>query len=382
MDYFKTFSSNSVGGSSNQFYFEQNETKITTGRMFYKIYSGGKFGYSILFSNTVDSTFADGSKSQANLKCDSWKIIEAKVGRCKKMPYGNGVTGATMSDTDCDADIYVNDFKPLTFGCNLQKDVASGEMFYSDSIEMEFEKNEFLCLEITFSGKQIPYHEETLLPAYIKTETGWVYSKFMPCASMIGCDRKVNKKVCFLGDSITQGCGTPLNGYLHWNARLTENLNPKNSYWNLGIGFGRANDAATDESWLFKAKQNDIVFVCFGVNDIFKIGNTEKTKNDLLKIVNILKRNNKFVIIQTVPPFNYDEEKKIIWKEINCFIKNDLAKICDAVFDCVPILGCSPENSHMAKYGGHPNEFGCELWAQALLKYINENEKLKNLLIL
>ncbi len=61
-----------------------------------------------------------------------------------------------------------------------------------------------------------------------------------------------------------------VNSYEHWNAVVAENLGSQYGFWNLGLGYGRAADAATDGAWFFKAKQNDIVVVCYGVNDIFQ----------------------------------------------------------------------------------------------------------------
>lgn len=80
----------------------------------------------------------------------------------------------------------------------------------------------------------------------------------------------------------------------------------------------------------------------------------------------MLKSNNITVILQTVPPFDYTGERIDKWKNINRYIKNDLSKIADLVFDNVPILSDGNPNLQNSKYGGHPNEEGCKLWAQAL----------------
>ena len=54
-----------------------NGDKVRTGRVFYKITSGGKYNYSILFSNIVDSTYDDGTVSYKNLVCDEWQTHSA-----------------------------------------------------------------------------------------------------------------------------------------------------------------------------------------------------------------------------------------------------------------------------------------------------------------
>ena len=242
-----------------------------------------------------------------------------------------------------------------------------GEFFSSDPIALDFAKDEYLCLEMTFSGKMIPYHEDTMLPVFIKGEDGWTYSKHMPFAGMIGCDRPVKARIAYLGDSITQGIGAPINSYLHWNAVFSEKLDNGYAFWNLGLGFGRANDAASDGAWLYKAKQNDIIFVCFGVNDISQRLSEEQIKKDLLYIAQTLKKAGKTVILQTVPPVNYKEENIEKWENINTYIKNELREKVDAVFDTVPHLG-EAERPQMAKFGGHPNVEGSKVWADALFE--------------
>ena len=357
MKYFEQFTSNTYAGSSNQFYFNMKEGEVRTGRIFYKISTGGEYNYSILFSNTIDSTYADGSLSHNNLICDEWKIHNLKIGKAREFPE------------DINSEIDVTDFKEVTFDGKKEKNVMPAEFFATDPIKLNFEKNEFLCLEITYSGKMIPYHEESLLPAYVFEGGEWKYSKHVPFASMIGCDRKVKARVAYFGDSITQGIGTEINSYLHWNARLSEKIGDGYAYWNLGIGFGRASDAASDGAWLYKARQNDIVFVCCGVNDILQGRTVEQVKNDLTTIVENLKKADKKVILQTVPPFDYSEENTKKWNEVNSYIKAVLKDKVDILFDNNSILG-QADALHMAEYGGHPDAKGCKVWAEALYEKV------------
>ena len=337
MKYFEQFTSNSYAGSSNQFYFNMNEGEIRTGRIYYKISVGGEYNYSVLFSNIIDSTYADGSLSHKNLICDEWKIHNLKIGKCTEFPE------------DINSKIDVTDFKAVTFDGKKEKNVMPAEFFATDPIKLSYNKDEFLCLEITYSGKMIPYHEESLLPCYVLENGEWKYSKKVPFASMIGCDREVKKRVAYLGDSITQGIGTPINSYLHWNARLSEKIGDSYAYWNFGIGFGRASDASSDGAWLYKARQNDVVFVCYGVNDILHGGTAEQVKKDLEYIVDNLKNAGKKVILQTVPPFDYSNEIEEKWNDVNLYIKTVLAKKVDIVFDNNNILGIE-NNLHMAKF--------------------------------
>jgi len=372
MKYFETYTSNSVAGSGNQFFFNMNEGEVRTGRVFYKITASGEYNYSLLFTNIMDSTFSDGSLSHKNLICDEWQIHGARIGKCKFIP-DKPLEKMTVSDSDEGADIFVSDMTDVTFNSLKKKTVMPGEFFTTDPLKMIFEKGEYLCLEITFSGSMIPYHEETLLPVFVKGENGWSYSKQMPFAGMIGCDRETAKcRIGFIGDSITQGIGTEANSYKHWNARLSEKIGDEYAFWNLGIGYARAEDAATDSAWLFKAKHNDIVFVCFGVNDILQGVTEEKIKSSLNQITESLKKAGCRVILQSVPPFDYSGEKIYIWNNINRYIKEVLSKKVDAVFDNVPYLGRQGDEAHMAAYGGHPNAEGCAVWADALYESIKK----------
>ena len=68
------------------------------------------------------------------------------------------------------------------------------------------------------------------------------------------------------------------------------------------------------------------------------------------------------MVLQTIPPFDYREEKIVLWKNLNRYIKRQLSMKADLIFDCAAILQKSEGEPHIAKYGGHPNEIGCERW--------------------
>ncbi len=361
MDFFDSFTSNTTAGSANQLYFTMKDNEVHTGRVFYKITVGGTFGYSLLFSNVIDSTYADGSISRKNLECPGWSIHSARVGRCSR-----------IDDVQNGNSIEVFDFKDLTFDLKKQKDVKTGEIFCSDRTTLTFREGEYLCLEMTFSGKMIPYHEETLLPVFVKEKNGWTASKHMPFPGMIGCDRPIKKRIAFFGDSITQGCGTGINTYAHWNALLAQRIGKENAYWNLGIGYGRASDAASDGSWMYKAKQNDVIFVCLGVNDVFHSDSAQTIIKDVERIVDILKAEGKTVILQTLPPFDCTGTCLERWSRVNDYIRNNLSSKVKLVFDTVPVLAKNEKEPHMAKYGGHPDAEGCRKWADSLYEAIKD----------
>lgn len=370
MEYFEKYTSNTVAGSGNQFYFTGDKEEVITGRIFYKITAGGRFNYSLLFSNVIDSTYSDGSISRKNLVCAEWKIIDARIARVDKNAVPNSFCDDAVATK---INLSVSDFKQLTFDGKAEKFVAPGEFFNTDPIEMEFFRNDYLCLEITFKGEMIPYHEESLLPVFRRNGNGWAYDRRVPFPGMIGCDRKVKARIGFLGDSITQGIGTNLNSYKHWNALISEKLGDEYAFWNLGIGFGRANDMASDGAWLYKAKNNDIVFLCCGVNDSLQGFSAEEIIRDINIVVDILNSAGARVILQTLPPFDYQGENITKWQTVNEFLLTKMKDKVELVFDNVPVLRESADKPFSAqKYGGHPNEEGCRVWADALFEAIKD----------
>lgn len=360
MKYFNTYVSNTSAAGGNQSWFGYANEKIYSGRIYYRVFSGGTFDYSFLFTNTIDSTFSDGLHSHVNLVCDEWELLSATVGIVDECGVNN----------PADPDKVIK----LTFNGMTSKTVAPGEFFSTDPTEITADSGSYLCLEMKYRGKMIPCHTESVIPAFVFSpdEEKWNWNTELPFPSMVGCNRKVKAKLGFIGDSITQGCGTYANSYTHWGAYLADMLGDEYSYWNLGLGYARASDAATDGSWLFKAKQLDGISVCFGVNDILRGHTSEQIKNDLTKIVDYLKAAGVSVLIQTVPPFSYENQYIDTWNDVNNYIRNTLAKRADAFFDNVPVLYFSSEQPHMAAFGPHPNADGGLAWATALLPAMKE----------
>lgn len=353
MEFFDRFSSNTCAGSANQSVFSSPE--VTTGRVFYKIQAGGAFSYSFLFSNILDSTFANGAVSRKNLICDGWTLHRAAVAVCSK-EFSNGDRIDFPSLT----------FTPLTFEGKTEKKVAPGEFFATDPILLAVCAEEYLCLELSFSGKLLPNHHELNIPSFVLMEGEWVRSVKLPCPGMIGCDRPVKARIGFLGDSITQGLGTPVNSYAHWNALLSQKIGTDYAFWNLGIGYGRAEDLASGGAWFFKAKQNDLVVVCYGVNDIMQGATAQQLIARLDRIVTLLTATGMRVVLQTIPPFNYDPTKRVVWEQANAYLREEAAKRVFCLFDVCTYLQQSADEPHLAKYGGHPNQEGCVVWAEAL----------------
>ncbi len=352
MNYFDIFTSNTLAGSGNQCFFYADENTVSKCRIFYKVFCGGEYEYSFLISNIIDSSFDDGSVSYGDLVIGEWKIHSAGV----------GVTDFCDSETFSEP----SEMIPITFGGNTERTVKEGEVFTTDSVILDANEGEYLCIEIEYSGKQIPKHEESIIPSFVLTDGKWVPSKDHPYLSMVGCDREVKARICFLGDSITQGIGTTFNSYRHWCAVVAEKLGYDYSYWNIGLGYARANDAAQDGIWLYKAKQNDIVFVCMGVNDLGRGFTADQIKDNLTKIVDKLRDAGCKVILQTIPPFDYEGEKIAKWNDANAYIKEELSNKVDYLFDTVEVLKNNNSEPYRTKYGEHPNDEGCQIWGETL----------------
>lgn len=357
-NWFEKYSSNTLAGSGSQTFFDTEKELIHRGRIYYKIFAGGSYGYSLLFSNILNSTFEDGSRSRCNMLCEELDLRKVTVGVCKEC---SEAVAAEPKNT-----------RVLSFNGKICKHVMPGEIFASDEFLLSAEKDEYLCVEIEFSGTKIPYHEESILPAFIWEDGEWKASKKLPFPEMIGCDRKTDLRIGFLGDSITQGCGTPVNAYAHWCALAAEKIGERYSYWNLGFGYARAQDAASDGVWLMKAKQMDWVILCLGTNDIGQKRAEEDIKRDLECIVLKLKEAGVKMLLQTLPPFSWQGEELKKWLHINEYIKGDLSKFAEAVFDVAPFLTDS-EQEGKAKYVEHPNEEGSRIWAEELVCFIRKN---------
>lgn len=356
MTYFDSFTSCTAAGSGNQSWVASADRReIQCSRVYFRLARDTQV-CALLYSNTIDSTYSDGSHSHANFVPDEWTIHALRVGAVK-----------SCSETDC---AEPERFTDVLFEGKTSRRVMPGELFASDPFPFRAEKGDTLCIEMRYSGAQIPCHIESLLPAFRRTGDRWLRCTEVPFPSMVGTKRAAETRLGFLGDSITQGIGTGINSYAHAAALVQEALRQSCAVWDLGLGFGRAHDAALDGAWLYKARQNDIVSVCFGVNDLFQTGDVKQLKKDLQIILRSLKQSGVKTLLQTVPPFDYALEYRPLWQEVNDYIRGELSKEADALFDNVPVLCKSADEPYASRYGGHPNAEGNAAWAKALLPVI------------
>ena len=351
MTFYENFVSNTLASTASQkMYFAEDEIELTS-RVYYKVFVSGKFEYSFLYQDTIDGTFAGGDVSRANMCSGEWKILSAKVA----VTDGLEATAMDLSEQIC-----------LTFDGQREKSVSAREVFATDPVSLDVGEGQFVAVELTFKGKSFPHHPEVQISTYVKNENGWEDSVITPLPSMVGIKRKPKLRVSFWGDSITQGIGAGKDSYLHYAAQTAELLGKEYSFWDIGIGYGRARDGASLGSWAERAKHCDVISVCFGVNDIGWHDSAENIKTYLKTVVEFIKGQGIKLLLQSVPPFNYKENARIVWEEVNKYVSEELAPLADVFFDNVPSLSPSSEEPHMAKYGGHPNAEGCTVWANAL----------------
>lgn len=368
--FFKVYSSNTAAGCANQHYFLSDGKPICS-RAYFKIAVGGEYNYSLLFSGILDSSYR--RISFHDEECAGWTIHSARVGRLSAFPsailpgehptewLGEHTMGEHPSPE------WLGE---LSFG-GEHSHLALPELFATDPLKLSFSADEYLCLELNYSGEKIPCHPESAIPIYTKTENGWEYSKNMPLPCMIGCDRPIKERISYLGDSITQGADMPINCYGHWMAKLSGKLPSHYSHWNLGIGLGKCSDVTCQGVWYQKGATADTVFICYGVNDINADKSADVICSEIYEVVSSLKALGKRVILQAVPPFNYPPERKAVWEKVNSYILSEMPKLADAVFNPNRVLSKSADEPHIARFGGHPSEEGCILWAEALYKEIS-----------
>ena len=349
-DFFSRYSSDCSAGSANQLLARFPAAVTQEGRVSYRLSHGGE-NFALLFSNRVDSTFADGEISRAGDPGGEFEILSLRVGLAKK------------AGEEPDA------WRDVTFGGVRTRTVKAGEgLFCTDPIPLGAAAGDHLRYDIVVRGECFPYHEEITLKV-VSREVGGSFApdKRIPVPLMIGSDRPVSLRIGFLGDSITQGCGTDEDSYDHWAAKIEEGLPDNISVWDLGIGYARAYDAASDGLWLERAKTCDAVSVCFGVNDLFHDRTVEEIEGDLRCIMAALSSAGCRVILFTVPPFDFEGILLERWRQVNAAIRGSLGREADAVFDFAAVLGHSEPEQHLAVYGGHPNAEGCAVLAKEFL---------------
>ena len=229
-----------------------------TYRAWLPVEAAGSFEYCFYFSNTVDSTWEDGSTSYAGKSGGKYTIESASI-----------ADGGTEFDPNVEPD----SMEAVTFSGNSQKEVAPDETFWSDPVTLDVPKDHYLLWEWTVTGTEIPcicMSNMTYAYADQGNGKGFNYVNEIPLPQLFGCKREVKTRIVTLGDSVTQGCQTSDNAYQFWAAQTLDQLGTEDySLWNLGLGYARATDCAAGGDWLNRAVAGaDLITVAFGTNDI------------------------------------------------------------------------------------------------------------------
>lgn len=340
------FVSDTAAGSANQVTMK-SDGAWHIARVYYTLTAGGG-EYTLLFSGAVDSTFADGSRSVCNDLCGGWRLSDVRAGLCSHSSTEEAVTPLTWT--------------AVTFGGERDVCADANAWCESDPVALGAEAGEVLCVEYRFCGDVLPCHEELWVASFVDDGDGFKPSVMCPVPSRVAVKRDA-VRVGFLGDSITQGIGSTKNSYRHWAALTATALGNGYACWNLGIGFARSGDAASNGAWLRKAYENDVIVLCLGVNDLLRGFTAEDVCENLRRTVKMLRSRGIRVFVQTVPPFEGLGEAR---ERVNEYIKTSL--VCEGVFD----NGFTASADGAPLYGGHPNDEGCALWAKNLTAWLKE----------
>lgn len=353
---FTTYVSNTVVSTGNNFYIEKAEN--ITYRAYLPIEQYGELEYKFFFTNMVDSTYAKGK--------------DAFVGK-----YGGAytVSNAVIADGGTSTEDEITNHTPVTFGGKTTKEVSSDESYWSDPVTMKIPEGHYMVWEWTVSGEGIPCNKMASLTSTASSADGetFEFCDEIPLPQLIGAKRDVKHTVAAIGDSITQGCQTEQMKYEFWASKISTQLGSDVSFFNCGLGWARASDAASNENWLSRVSQYDTVIVAFGTNDIVsgKYGGKKSTAEEIEEyldtIVSYLTEKGCDVILFNAPPQDFKETNEGIRTALNEKIPSIAEKYGAKFFDFASLLSTAEEPAK-AVYGGHPNGEGGTVVADAFVK--------------
>lgn len=378
------FTSLTALSSASNFMWRPEKSATMTFRTYIRPREYGQLSFKLWHSNTVDSTWADGSESKANDQGGQWRIESCFVADGGLQPDGSVAEGS---------------MRPVTFGGEVSRDVEKGELFWSDQVSVLIPEHHFLAFSwsITVDGFEngLPFNTETLLASAYEAEgdlagqaSATLYApagnrQVLP--SLLAYEKAVSKQIVFLGDSITQGVRTEQDGYAFWAAKIAAGLGADIGVWNIGSGWARAYDLVDDSPWLNKAKFGDEVVICLGVNDIGTANRSaEQLITDLTAIIQQLIGNKPGLAVWlcTLPAFNFEGEHELVWRTVNDWIRSGSAAGVAGVFDMAKVLGQAAPNEQLLQAAfmsphndPHPNGHAGTAVAEAFLDWYTEHTK-------
>ena len=353
---FTTYVSNTVVSTGNNFYIEKAEN--ITYRAYLPVEQYGELEYKFFFTNMVDSTYAKGK--------------DAFVG---KDGGAYTVSNAVIADGGTSTEDKITNRTPVTFGGKETKEVTADESYWSDPVTMNIPEGHYMVWEWTVSGEGIPCNKMSSLTSTASSADGetFEFCDEIPLPQIIGAKRDVKHTVAAIGDSITQGCQTEQMKYEFWASKISTQLGSDVAFFNCGLGWARASDAASNENWLSRVSQYDTVIVAFGTNDIVsgkyggKKSSAEEIDEYLDALVSYLTENGCDVILFNAPPQNFKKTNEGIRTALNEKIPAIAEKYGAKFFDFSALLSTEDEPGK-AVYGGHPNGEGGTVVADAFVK--------------
>lgn len=353
---FTTYVSNTVVSTGNNFYIEKAEN--ITYRAYLPVEEYGELEYKFFFTNMVDSTYAKGK--------------DAFVG---KDGGAYTVSNAVIADGGTSTEDKITNRTPVTFGGKETKEVAADESYWSDPVTMNIPEGHYMVWEWTVSGEGIPCNKMSSLTSTASSADGetFEFCDEIPLPQIIGAKRDVKHTIAAIGDSITQGCQTEQMKYEFWASKISTQLGSDVAFFNCGLGWARASDAASNENWLSRVSQYDTVIVAFGTNDIVsgkyggKKSSAEEIDEYLDAIVSYLTEKGCDVILFNAPPQNFKKTNEGIRTALNEKIPAIAEKYGAKFFDFSAMLSTEDEPGK-AVYGGHPNGEGGTVVADAFVK--------------
>ena len=366
MNGFYPFVPATADAAACQTYFIRGEgerDKPATGRAFFRLSrpASGPRSFRLWFSNALDSTFGPGQNVLANAFCEAWDIESASAWLVKE----------PVRDAASAVNVRPENAAVLTFDGKPSFHAEPGMVFACDPFTLSSDYEHTFAFELTFRGHILPCHQETLVPVLLKETDTWKPDVRMPLPVMIGEEREEIPVVGFLGDSITQGIGSgsPDNAFPFL---VQQAIGPENAVWNLGIGYARAADAATDGFWLHRARQCDKAVVCLGVNDVGQGFPSGTVCANLKKALLALRESGCGLYLLTPPPFDFAGEQRAVWEDVRYYCKEELSRIVKAVVTTDSFLAVSDAEPWKAKYGPHPDADGHRLLAEAVVRALSE----------
>ncbi len=379
------YASATVVSAACNYIMERPDKFTHTYRTYVKLREHGKLELRFWHSNAIDSTWDTGLVARGGALGGQWRIEAAYV-----------ADGGTAPDGSVEPNSQVR----VTFdGGSGARSVAPGEKFWSDPVKLDLPEGHLLAFSWTIStdagGKTVPYNtEQMLVTAYdapgkcadTSDAEGFALSEnLLVMPALIASAKPVRQRLVFLGDSITQGVRTRRDGYEYWAARIADGLGSDYAAWNLGSGWARAYDAAAEGAWLSKVKLGQVpgtgtqIVLALGVNDI-DIGarTSEQLLADLNTIITVLRQNDPSaeIILFTVPPFNFSEEREQIWRYVNEQIRSASLPGVDRVFDMAALLSQPAPLEHRLRRefmssadDPHPNGVAGKVVADAFLAW-------------